>query len=175
MSLPSVVISSVINDMVECASNTPAGAFVEVGVFQGGTAFHLTKLATQQNRKIYLYDTFEGIPFKNEEKGDFHNIGDFNETSYETVKKALPTATVVKGIFPSSAVSMVPISFAHIDCDQYQSIVDSVNYLMPFMVKGGIFWFDDAPDLTGALNAVNDLFGIGNYAKSKTGKIIKVV
>lgn len=175
MSLPSVVIREVIEELEHTAKNSPPGNFIEVGVYKGGTASYLTRIAKEQNRKVFLYDTFEGIPFTSEDKKDFHKVGDFSDTDYETVKNSLPYATVVKGIFPSSAVSMSDIAFAHIDCDQYQSVFESVKYILPLMVKGGIIWFDDAPDLEGALLAVEDLFGKDNYEISKTGKIYKIV
>jgi len=154
--LPSLVNSGVINAMINIAKQTPPGIFVEIGVYKGGTAWHLCKLAEEQNRKIYLYDTFEGIPYKNQV--DSHNIGDFKDTSYEKIVEALPYATVVKGIFPDSAVDMENISFVHFDCDQYKSIIDGVNYLRSKMVKGGIMWFDDYGVLYGATKAVNELF-----------------
>ena len=154
--LPSLVYRGVINAMINRAKQTPPGIFVEVGVYKGGTAWHLCKLAEEQNRKIYLYDTFEGIPYKNQV--DSHNIGDFKDTSYEKIVEALPYATVVKGIFPDSAVDMENISFVHFDCDQYKSIIDGVNYLRSKMVKGGIMWFDDYGVLYGATKAVNELF-----------------
>lgn len=175
MSLPSVVSKIVIEDLLNTAQTAPVGAFVEIGVYKGGTANLLSSIAEEQNREIFLYDTFEGIPFQNEEKGDFHVVGDFSDTSYEYVRDSIPYATVVKGIFPCSAVPMSNIAFVNVDCDQYQSITETVRYLTPLMVKGGIFWFDDAPDLEGALNAVNELFGEGNYQFSSTGKIYKVV
>lgn len=175
MSLPTVVSEHVLEYLTNAANNAPKGAFVEVGVYKGGTASHLTAIAEEQGRKIYLYDTFEGIPYKDEDKGDYHDIADFSDVSLDVIREALPYATIVKGIFPGSAVPMEPIAFAHIDCDQYRSITESVRYLLPLMVDGGILWFDDAPDLLGALNAVNDLFGEGNYTRCVSGKIYKVV
>jgi len=154
--LPSLVDPGVINAMINRAKQTPPGIFVEVGVYKGGTAWHLCKLAKQQNRKIYLYDTFEGIPYK--DPVDSHKIGDFKNTSYEKIVKELPYATVVKGIFPDSAVEMEDISFVHFDCDQYKSIIDGVSYLRSKMIKGGVMWFDDYAVLKGATKAIYELF-----------------
>ena len=72
MSLPSAVPQNIIDSLVALASTAPEGNFIEVGVYQGGTAWHLNKLAEEQNRKIYLYDTFEGIPFSGEL--DYHKV-----------------------------------------------------------------------------------------------------
>lgn len=175
MSLKSVVSPQFIEEMISVAKKSVEGNFVEVGVYKGGTAFHLTNIAKEQNRKIYLYDTFSGMPFSSKEHNDFHEIGDFDDTDYDDVKNALPYAEVIKGIFPSSAIPMGKIAFAHIDCDQYQSVLESTKYILPLMNKGGVIWFDDAPDLEGALLAVEELFGKDNYEYSELGKIYKVV
>ena len=155
--LPSAVGDiRIIKELVATASNVPEGCFVEVGVYKGGTASYLTELAQKQNREIYLYDTFTGIPFR--EDYEKHKVGDFGDTSFEAVRDALPYAKVVQGIFPESAVEMPSIAFAHIDVDQYKSYIDCINYLKPMMVKGGIMWFDDY-ELEGAKRAITELFG----------------
>lgn len=152
-----LVSENVVKALLEVANNTPDGSFVEVGVYQGGTATYLTYLAEKQNRKIFLYDTFTGIPYKDEI--DVHEVGDFKDTSFQDVKDLLPYATVTQGIFPASAVEMGEIAFVHLDCDQYRSIIESVAYLSPKMVRGGAMWFDDYGCLAGATKAVHDLFG----------------
>ena len=97
--LPSLVQLDNIEAMVEMAKSTPHGSFVEVGVYQGGTAWHLSKAAEEQGRSIYLYDTFTGIPFKTE-VDDRHEVGEFGDTSEAAVRDAIPYATVVKGGLP---------------------------------------------------------------------------
>lgn len=167
--LPTKVSKKVIRELREVAASTPPGAFIEIGVYQGGTAWHFCEIAQQQNREVFLYDTFEGIPFQDEI--DHHKVGDFSDTDYETVKSALPYATVVKGIFPNSAVPMENIAFAHIDCDQYRAIKDSVAYLLPLMVPGGIIWFDDVVHwIPGTMIAIKEMFG-DDYIQSRTRKV----
>lgn len=170
--LPSVVAKEVISALIRRAKVSPNGSFVEVGVYKGGTAWHLSKLAEEQNRKIYLYDTFEGIPYK--DKIDSHKVGDFKDTSYDKIVEAIPYAQVIKGIFPDSAVEMEEISFVHFDCDQYKSIIDGVNYLLPKMVKGGIMWFDDYGALHGATKAVHELFPIEKIKKDTTKAFVVI-
>lgn len=173
--LPSAVPQYVIDDLIKTAESTPPGCIVEIGVWKGGTAWYLNELAKKQGRELFLYDTFEGIPYSSEK--DYHQVGDFKDTDYDLVKAALPEATVVKGIFPASAVEMPPIAFLHLDCDQYQSVMDSIAYLKDKMVKGGIIWFDDAPKPEGALPgtfngadyALRELYG-DNWNLSPSGK-----
>lgn len=182
MSLPSAVPQNIIDSLVRLASTSPEGNFVEVGVYQGGTAWHLARLAEEQNRKIYLYDTFTGIPFKGDL--DYHQVGDFSDTSFEKVRDAIPYATVVQGIFPESAIEMDNIAFVHLDCDQYQSVIDSIAYLKPKMVKGGIIWFDDAigdynyvgtpGQVNGADFAMRELYG-KDFSISDCGKPYVIV
>lgn len=152
------------------ASTAPSGGcFVEVGVYKGGTAWHLAKVARQQSRQLYLYDTFEGIPFRNEEKGDAHKVGDFRETSLEQVQAAIPDAICVKGVFPASIVEMPPVAFAHVDCDQYQSVKDCIAELFfQRMMPGGIMVFDDYKCLAGATRAVEEAFGDLGSAAPRT-------
>ena len=155
---PLSLVSQVCADaMIEAASSTPVGCLVEVGVYKGGTAFLLHDLAQRQQRKLYLYDTFTGIPWKS--LVDVHDIGEFSDTSVESVQRCCPQAIVCAGIFPASAVEMGPVAFAHLDCDQYRSYQESIEYLSPRMVPGGIIWFDDSTQLYGARLAVMEHFG----------------
>lgn len=135
---------------------TPPGCFVEVGVYQGGSAWYLEQIAREQGRALFLYDTFCGIPYQ--DAIDAHRVGDFSDTSYEAVSALLPRAHVIRGVFPGSAVEMPPVAFAHLDCDQYRSVKEAAMYLRPRMVRGGIMWFDDSPCLEGARQATAEVF-----------------
>ena len=86
------------------------------------------------------------------------------------MKHALPGAIVIKGVFPESAIPTGPVAFVHLDCDQYQSIMDSVCYLLPKMLPGGVIWFDDYGHLDGATRAVDALFGPG-IIRAKCNKV----
>ena len=170
--LPSAVgDKQIILDMIKVAETAPKGCIVEVGVYKGGTASYLTELAEKQKRKIFLYDTFEGIPFQGED--DKHAVGDFNDTSFEAVQKALPYATVIKGLFPDSAIKMPKVAFVHLDVDQYQSYIDAINYFRPLMAEGGIMWFDDYC-LAGAKRAIDELIGIENLKPSRGDRFYTV-
>jgi O-methyltransferase len=165
----SAVGQYIIEELVKTASQCPSGCFVEVGVYKGGTAWHLAKCAEDQDREIFLFDTFTGIPYKGEY--DSHVPGDFGDTSLEEVKKAIPYAKITQGIFPQSAegLDLPDVAFVHLDCDQYQSIKEAALFLSPRMVKGGIMWFDDYGCLEGANRAVIELFE-GRIEGSSVGK-----
>lgn len=168
----SLIGDSTLAALIRTAERAPDGAIVEVGVYRGGSAWHLARLAERQNRSLYLYDTFTGIPFQGPD--DRHRVGDFSDTSFEAIRDALPYAHVIQGIFPASAIDMDPIAFVHLDCDQYQSITESCRYLLPRMVPGGILWFDDAPALAGAERAVQELFA-GRLQRTATGQSMVIL
>ncbi len=163
----SVVGEATIREMLDAARATPPGCFVEVGVYKGGTGWFLARLCMDQNRPLYLYDTFTGIP--HEDPMDSHHIGDFADTSFAAVRALIPRAITIPGVFPQSAVAMPPIAFVHLDCDQYRSVKESGEYLIPRMVPHGVIWLDDSPALTGAHLAARELFG-DRLQLSATGK-----
>lgn len=165
--MKSLIGEDVLEEITQAAFKAPYGAIVEVGVYQGGSALRLYQVACEQGRRLFLYDTFTGIPCKDEI--DSHRVGDFADTSYEHIKFMFHRADVIQGVFPDSAVPMGPIAFAHLDCDQYRSVLESAQYLEPLMVPGGIMWFDDYC-LEGAKQAINELYG----DRIKTSKCNKV-
>lgn len=165
---PSLVGENHLEEMIRYAGTTPAGAFVEVGLYKGGSAWHLARLAHWLDRPFYGYDTFAGLPCR-EEGLDDHCVGDFADVDEDLVRRWIRHGTIVKGWFPTCALEMGPIAFAHLDCDQYQSVKESTAYLIPRMVAGGIIWFDDSPVLKGAKAAAEELLN-GRLSLSEHGR-----
>lgn len=167
----SLVSGEVIEAMCKRASACPPGCLVEVGVYKGGTAWHLSKVAEAQARPFYAYDTFTGIP--NKSSIDSHVIGDFSDTTLEAVRAAIGMhACIVPGVFPASAVEMGPVAFVHLDCDQYLSYQEALTYLAPRMVEGGVIWCDDADCLVGAGTAVREFAARSGRHVARDGKWI---
>ena len=161
----SLVSGEVAAALTARAMATPPGAFVEVGVYHGGTAWHLARAAEAQLRGCFLYDTFSGIPHRSD--GDSHQVGDFKDVTIEQVIRDIPYALVIEGVFPGSAIPMGPIAFVHLDCDQYQSYREALEYFDSRMVKGGLIWCDDVPALPSAERAVRE------YA-ARFGRVVEV-
>jgi O-methyltransferase len=124
------------------------GDIVEFGTYKGTTAMLMTSLS---NKKIWLYDSFSGLPEK-------HALDGFDR-SFESGKFAVPVnilldnfkqsslqePTVVKKWFNDLTDSDLPkrISFAHLDGDFYESIFKSISLVYPRMSKGGRIIIDD--------------------------------
>lgn len=150
-----------INVIMSCLVQTRHldGEVAEVGVYKGGVAYYINKLS--HGKKVYLFDTFDGIPMKSQ--FDRHEIGDFNDTSFEEVSEyfvGYDNVKLVKGLFPTSAEGIVgsedKFSFVHLDADQYESTLNSLNYFYNRMVVGGIILCDDYRFLKGVDEAIDE-------------------
>lgn len=148
----SLISDEMLQTMKDLAESTPKGCFVEVGVYKGGSA----KVLYGLGRKLFLYDTFSGMPVCGPD--DQHNIGDFSDCSYEEVCAEMPKAIVVKGVFPESLVKMPKVAFVHADADQYESTANICKVFPPLMAKGGMILFDDYRSLPGCIKAVDEFF-----------------
>ena len=154
----SLIDPNTIAQMCEVAAQTPAGIFVEFGVYRGGSALKLAEVAISQQRELHLFDTFTGIPYRQD--GDSHLVGDFSDTNEQAVRDLIPSAVFHVGVFPDTMPEKMPqIAFLHIDADQYQSYVSAIHLFSPLMVKGGVMWFDDYNCLPAANRAVDEAFG----------------
>jgi len=146
-----------IERLLRAANEAPEGNFVEVGVYKGGSAWHLNEVCKKRGCELYLFDTFTGMPFQGEL--DVCGVGLFFETSYERVCAAVPEAHVYKGVFPETMPKeMKDISFAHLDCDQEYSIKSSIDVIVPRMVRDGIIYIDDYEGMPGVKRAVESSF-----------------
>jgi hypothetical protein len=169
MTPQSLISANALNELKQEAFDTPAGCFVEVGVYKGGSAAVLADVARVQARSLWLFDTFTGIPHA-DPGCDVHKVGDFGDASLEEVKRAIPDAVCIAGIFPGTLPDdLPPVAFAHLDCDQFESVHAAALALEPYMVSGGVMVFDDYDVLPGARLAVEELFA-GRIEISAQGK-----
>ena len=127
-------------------ANKLEGDVAEIGVYKGGTAKLLAMSCS--DKLVHLFDTFQGMPAKDDPSIDLHKEGDFNDTSLEVVQGALSECKNTKfyqGMFPETVDDTVSEKFSlvHSDVDLYQCNIDVLEYFYPKMVKGGIMVFDD--------------------------------
>jgi O-methyltransferase len=137
------------------------GSVAECGVFRGGTALLFAKLKPEAKR-LYLFDTFGGMPETDSEK-DVHRSGDFSNTSLPNVQTLLRGyANVVfrPGFFPATASGLQHETFSlvHCDMDIHSSVSDFCQFFYPRLVRGGVMVFDDYGWLScpGAKTAVRE-------------------
>ncbi|MCI0562872.1 MAG: TylF/MycF family methyltransferase [Nitrososphaera sp.] len=162
------------------------GDIVECGVWKGGScmlvALTLMKMG-ERNRKIYLYDTFEGMSEPMEKDQMIHDgrmaVDIFKETeseSYHRVKCFSPLDEVTKNIFSTGyppdnlvfvkgkveetlpATTPQTISILRLDTDWYESTYHEVVHLYPKLSKKGVLILDDYGFWKGAREAADRYF-----------------
>ena len=147
-------------------SSAVLGDVVECGVYRGGTASLLVNLMRDKckNKKLHLFDTFNGIPNCNPEL-DAHQTGDFGDTTLETVKDAVGNENLVVyhvGTIPDTfgGCDTMVVSFVHIDVDVHKAYVDCLEFFWQRLSVGGVMVLDDYghPNTTGARKATDDFF-----------------
>lgn len=143
-----------------------SGAFLEAGVYRGGTARLLRRVIEESGgvRQLYLFDTFAGMPATR--RGlDLHKSGDFADTSLEAVAKFVGREDWIiyrQGLIPStfSGLESEKFAFAHVDVDIFESVADCCRFIYDRLTPGGILLFDDygLPSCPGARAAVDEFF-----------------
>ncbi len=120
------------------------GNFAELGVFRGEASKIIHSLAPE--KKLYLFDTFEGFPMKFlENKGDAHR---YKNTKLELVKKNignLNNIIIRKGIFPETTTGLESETFAfvYLDADLYKSTLEGLDFFYPRISEGGYIFLHD--------------------------------
>lgn len=141
------------------------GNVAELGVYRGDFAKIINEVFP--NRKLYLFDTFEGFPesdwnYERNHKLLKHEGGKMNNTSVEYVlgKMLYPEQCIVKkGYFPETANGLEDeFIFVNIDTDLYKPILAGLEYFWPRMIEGGYILIHDYFSLTytGAKKAVDE-------------------
>ncbi len=166
------------------------GDFVECGVWKGGAAMMMALTLKQlgaTDRKIWLYDTYEGMSKPTEEdasvipgKGSVLKMwereqkGDHNEWCYgplEGVKAAMESTgypqdkiTYIKGMVEDTIPATVPqkIALLRLDTDFYSSTKHEMEHLYPLLEQGGILILDDYNYWAGARQAVDEYLTANN-------------
>jgi O-methyltransferase len=137
--------------LVQQSAKLNRGSLIEVGVWRGGTGCLIAEAAriSGVSEPIYLCDTFSGVV----NAGDMdtrYKGGEHSDTSADTVKQLaqsmnLTSVQVLQGIFPTATGDSVgdAFRFVHLDLDVYESTRQSLDFLWPRLVVGGIVVFDD--------------------------------
>jgi O-methyltransferase len=145
------------------------GEVWEAGVYQGGTAALLARLIRRiqprYKQALRLFDSFEGLP-KELEGVDLHHEGEFADTSLDAVKSLVGNDDFISyhpGWLPGTLAPYASrrIRLAHIDLDLYRSTLETMAFVYPRVVAGGIIVIDDYGFVTcpGALKAVDEFLG----------------
>lgn len=123
-----------------------SGDVVECGVYKGGCSRLLSTIFS--DKKILLFDSFSGMMENDASPQGYHKMGEFSDTSLDSVKEYLNdknNCCFYQGWFPQSAEFLTDetFCFVHADFDLYQSTKSCVEIFWPRLVSGGVMIFDD--------------------------------
>lgn len=126
------------------------GDFAECGVWKGGTALMLARvLHSAKQKKLYLFDSFQGLPKVDPEEDPWFHEGQYSAESVEIVRQVLRDFSDILDIrcgwIPETFNGLEDnrYAFAHIDVDLYKSTWDCCEYFYPRMTPGGVMLFDE--------------------------------
>lgn len=125
------------------------GNVAELGVFRGEFAQHIN--VAFPDRKLYLFDTFEGFDdkdLKTESKNKYtKKMDDFSNTGVDLVlaKMKHPKRVIIKkGFFPDTTKGVKDnFAFVSIDADLYEPIYSGLAFFYPRLNKGGYIFVHD--------------------------------
>ena len=125
------------------------GNAAELGVYKGEFAKRVNQLLP--DKKLYLFDTFEGFDSRDVAKETEHNFSngkqDFSNTNTDLVmgKMRYPDNCIIKkGFFPDTAQNLEDrFCFVSIDADLYEPILNGLIYFYPRLNKNGYIFIHD--------------------------------
>ena len=178
-------ILALVNGVSYLATNQIEGDFVECGVWKGGSmvATANTLIAHgDTDRRLWLYDTFEGMSEPTEEDVDFMGqpadrlLGEQDRLRSDSIWCFSPLEQVRSAMqetgYPESKVNFVQgkvedtlpqtkperIALLRLDTDWYESTRCELEYLFPRMVDGAVLIVDDYGHWEGCRRAVDEYF-----------------
>ena len=165
------------------------GDVVECGVWKGGSMLAIAETLNRGNnhtRKLYLYDTFEGMSAPTEEDVSHDDLkaekllaSDTNKDenlvwAYSTLEQVKQTMALssypqnqilyIKGKVEDTIPKTLPakIALLRLDTDWYESTKHELIHLFPKLVSGGVLIIDDYGYWKGARKAVDEYFKENN-------------
>lgn len=170
--------------------NNIEGDFVECGVWRGGSSLLILKTLQKfniTNRKIWLFDTFEGMSEPTAEDSDFNNKHAsihlkeekkedgivWAYATLEDVKKTISSAN-----YPSHLINYIKgkvedtipnntffdkCALLRLDTDWYESTKIELQHYYPKLSKNGVMIIDDYGHWQGCKKAVDEYFKTLNY------------
>ena len=128
-----------------------SGAVAELGVYRGDFAKVINTVFPE--RKLYLFDTFEGFPeedmnYETENNLLLDTVGKLSNTSVEYVMGRMPhpeRCVIRKGYFPETAAGLEDerYAFVNIDVDLYKPILAGLEYFWPRLAENGYIFVHD--------------------------------
>jgi O-methyltransferase len=146
---------------------TVDGDVVELGCYAGDTSLELARGLKGSGKRLFLYDSFAGLPERSAADNTNFRAGDLTVSKKKVrerfLKAGLPVPVIRKAWFNELGPADLPerIAVAFLDGDFYESIRDSLRLAAPKMAAGGVVIVHDYanPRLPGVARAVDEWRG----------------
>lgn len=160
-------IEVILRELTKTIDKNVVGDVVEFGCYEGTTSVHLAHFLRTVNKQLFLYDSFEGLPdktpFDESPAGMQFKTGELKAVKKQLIKNLkqmnVPMPQIKKGWFSEVRSDEVPevVSFAFLDGDYYESIMDPLRLIWTRLSPGAIVVVDDYANeaLPGAAKAVD--------------------
>ncbi|MFC1730980.1 TylF/MycF/NovP-related O-methyltransferase [candidate division KSB1 bacterium] len=148
------------------------GPIVQCGCFKGGSTAKLSVIAQKTNRKLYVFDSFQGLPEPQlEDEEDLKGFdsepdriftageykGELEEVKSNIEKYGvIDVCEFIPGFFNDSLPGFnIKPAFVYVDVDYVSSVRDCLKHIWPNLLPGG-YWF------THEANALEYIHGMLN-------------
>jgi hypothetical protein len=156
--------------------NNIPGDIVECGVAHGGSAALMALSSKSGARKLWMFDTFQGLPEPSSENPDQPIASAYTgafRASPEAVRSSFrklgidANAIIVPGLFENTLPNcgIESIALLHVDGDWYESVRTTLEHLYDRVSPGGIIQFDDYGHWAGARRAVDEFMNARGIAQ----------
>lgn len=180
---------SLYQSVIYVIKNQIPGDFVECGVWKGGSSMLIAYTLTafgENNRKIWMYDTYEGmsepeeidkdftgkpasIQLNESDKGISHSVWCYSSLDEVKANMSLTGYPMENIVFVEGKVEdtipgkkPIDISLLRLDTDWYSSTMHELVHLYSILYKNGILIIDDFGHWEGAKKAVLEYFEKNN-------------
>lgn len=149
------------------------GDFIETGVWRGGASIFMRAILMAHavhDRKVWLADSFRGLPPPDAEKYPADKGADWHEPEYlavslEKVKEHFSKYGLLddqvrflegwfKDTLPKAPIDKLAI--LRLDGDMYESTMDAISSLYPKLSRGGFLIIDDYGAVEACRKAITD-------------------
>lgn len=174
-------IFSLVTAVEHITNQNIPGEIVECGVWKGGSMMAVAKTLLrlkQTGKKLYLFDTFEGMPPADDVDQNFRGesasglmeaqdqtswiwaIAQIDEVKRNMASTGYPSEKIsyIKGKVEDTIPTEAPekIALLRLDTDWYESTSHELEHLFPRLSPGGVLIIDDYGHWAGAKKAVDE-------------------
>ena len=120
------------------------GDYAQFGVFRGKSARHIASSMTG-DRKLHLFDSFEGLPedWTKKKKAGMFKLLPEEIPVFDSERVVLHKGWFKDTVPPWAQKMTAPLAFAHLDADLYSSTIDVLFNANHLMAPGTILLFDE--------------------------------